>query len=244
MIPFFRKIRKKMADDNKPLKYARYAIGEIILVVIGILIALYINNWNEERKDIINKKLFKQALIEDLQKDTAHINRNIKIAEHHIKIYGDRVIKFEKPDVTLDTIIKLYTMSSIPQMGIMPPNKTTFESLMSTGNIKVFTDGEIRELMTFYDNIKLRYALIQYRYDYSFEKTQELNDKFGFLWKNDKNSSVYKTLIKEMNEGEFVRMYDLALNRYVQASRFAKANSGQLLIQTNELIETLSLDPD
>ena len=51
MINFFRKIRKKMADDNKPLKYMRYAIGEILLVVIGILIALSINNWNEGRKN-------------------------------------------------------------------------------------------------------------------------------------------------------------------------------------------------
>ena len=46
MINFFRKTRKKMADDNKPTKYARYAVGEIVLVVIGILIALQINNWN------------------------------------------------------------------------------------------------------------------------------------------------------------------------------------------------------
>ena len=50
MINFFRKIRKQLADDNKPLKYMRYAIGEIILVVVGILIALSINNWNENRK--------------------------------------------------------------------------------------------------------------------------------------------------------------------------------------------------
>ena len=49
MIPFFRKIRKQMADDNRPLKYMRYAIGEIVLVVIGILIALQINTWNNER---------------------------------------------------------------------------------------------------------------------------------------------------------------------------------------------------
>ena len=49
MIPFFRKIRKKLADDNKPIKYLRYAIGEIVLVVIGILIALQINNWNQNR---------------------------------------------------------------------------------------------------------------------------------------------------------------------------------------------------
>jgi len=50
MINFFRKTRKKLADDNRPLKYARYAFGEIVLVVIGILIALSINNWNEQRK--------------------------------------------------------------------------------------------------------------------------------------------------------------------------------------------------
>ena len=50
MINFFRKIRKELADDNKPLKYMRYAIGEILLVVIGILIALQVNDWNEHRK--------------------------------------------------------------------------------------------------------------------------------------------------------------------------------------------------
>jgi len=60
MIPFFRKIRKKMADDNKPIKYARYAIGEIVLVVIGILIALQINTWNEER---IEKRKEQSVLI-------------------------------------------------------------------------------------------------------------------------------------------------------------------------------------
>jgi bacteriorhodopsin len=55
MIPFFRKIRKQLADDNKPMKYLWYAIGEIALVVIGILIALQINNWNESKKQEKNK---------------------------------------------------------------------------------------------------------------------------------------------------------------------------------------------
>jgi hypothetical protein len=54
MINFFRKIRKQLADDNKPLKYARYAIGEIVLVMIGILLALQVNNWNEDRIKKIN----------------------------------------------------------------------------------------------------------------------------------------------------------------------------------------------
>lgn len=50
MIKFFRKIRQKLLSENKFSKYLLYAIGEIILVVIGILIALSINNWNENRK--------------------------------------------------------------------------------------------------------------------------------------------------------------------------------------------------
>ena len=74
MINFFRKIRKKLADDNKPLKYARYAIGEIVLVVIGILIALSINNWNEGRKKSSLTKTYRLKLIEELDSDIKNLN--------------------------------------------------------------------------------------------------------------------------------------------------------------------------
>ena len=67
MIGFFRRIRKKLADDNQFLKYSRYAIGEIVLVVIGILIALQINNWNENRKEKNQSIFYHQQLINDLQ---------------------------------------------------------------------------------------------------------------------------------------------------------------------------------
>jgi len=58
-----------MADDNKPLKYMRYAIGEILLVVVGILIALYINNWNEERQEKRLVQSYAKSLISDLEGD-------------------------------------------------------------------------------------------------------------------------------------------------------------------------------
>ena len=51
MIYFFRNIRRQLASENRSLKYLRYAIGEILLVMIGILLALQVNNWNEQRKD-------------------------------------------------------------------------------------------------------------------------------------------------------------------------------------------------
>ena len=50
MLGFFRKIRKQLAGENKVARYARYAMGENLLVTIGILIALQVNNWNEDAK--------------------------------------------------------------------------------------------------------------------------------------------------------------------------------------------------
>lgn len=58
-----------MADDNKPLKYLRYAIGEIILVVIGILIALQVNNWNEKRKNSAKYKAVLEQIYTVLDQD-------------------------------------------------------------------------------------------------------------------------------------------------------------------------------
>jgi len=68
-----------MADDNEPMKYARYAIGEILLVVIGILIALQINNWNEERKESLAIKNVLIEIKEDLIEDRAELERNIEL---------------------------------------------------------------------------------------------------------------------------------------------------------------------
>ena len=62
MIPFFRKIRKTLADDNKPIKYLRYAIGEIVLVVFGILIALQINNWHKSNEKNELKSVYLKSL--------------------------------------------------------------------------------------------------------------------------------------------------------------------------------------
>ena len=62
MIKFFRKIRYKLMNENKTGEYFKYAIGEILLVVVGILIALGINNWNEDRKAKQNEKVLLEKL--------------------------------------------------------------------------------------------------------------------------------------------------------------------------------------
>ena len=69
MIKFFRRIRQNLLNEGKTTKYFKYAIGEIVLVVLGILIALSINNWNDARKDRITEKELYRTLIKSLESD-------------------------------------------------------------------------------------------------------------------------------------------------------------------------------
>ena len=81
MLTFFRRIRKGLLGDGSTSKYLVYAIGEIALVVIGILIALQINNWNEYRKDRIKEKEILVNLEVCLEKNIDLINDFIQNLE-------------------------------------------------------------------------------------------------------------------------------------------------------------------
>jgi len=78
MIKFFRKIHQKLIEQQKVRSYFLYAIGEIILVVIGILIALQINNWNEIRKLNKTEKEFLSNIYNDLVIDSTQFTYTLK----------------------------------------------------------------------------------------------------------------------------------------------------------------------
>ena len=104
MIKFFRKIRQKTLTENKFGKYLTYAIGEIILVVIGILIALSINNWNEDRKDVKREIKMLYDIQNDVNKNIKNIAEGIIILEEGIKRSKEMVSAFEK-QTKYDTIM-------------------------------------------------------------------------------------------------------------------------------------------
>ena len=86
MIKFFRKIRYNLIDKNKTGKYLKYAIGEIVLVVIGILIALSINTWNENRKNKISESEYYCKILADFELDRKNIVRLQEQANYKIEI--------------------------------------------------------------------------------------------------------------------------------------------------------------
>ena len=87
MITIFRRIRKKLADENKPVLYMRYAFGEIILVVIGILIALQINNWNQSQKELNKEVQLYSEIYGDLKDESIRIDEHIEEVHKYQKLH-------------------------------------------------------------------------------------------------------------------------------------------------------------
>lgn len=79
MIKFFRNIRQRMVNENRVSKYLLYATGEIILVVIGILIALNINMYNGDRKDRAQERVLLETIQQDLRRDTVDMQMNLSL---------------------------------------------------------------------------------------------------------------------------------------------------------------------
>ena len=153
MINFFRKTRKKLADNNQFFKYSRYAIGEIALVVIGILIALQINNWNQTQ---LNRKFEVTMLSEiksSLELDLKNTQRGFKprlesksqgIQELLTMITSDKTY----PDSVL---LKSYNKMARSLTSSLDYNKGGYEGLKSVGLDKISNDSLRRELILLYE---------------------------------------------------------------------------------------------
>jgi hypothetical protein len=150
MIKFFRKIRQKLLKENKYSKYLTYAIGEIILVVIGILIALSINNWNENRKTEEKRRIHYRQLLVDLKTDKDYCKNRIGNFEAILKKYADYEKEFQKGAVNLET--SLINISELQIGGIHLFFKTnTIKTLISTGDISLFPQNINNSLTTYLD---------------------------------------------------------------------------------------------
>ena len=147
MIKFFRKIRYDLMEKNKTGKYLKYAIGEILLVVIGIIIALQLNNWNESRnqsyKEIISLKALKSELQNDLNTEfipgkNNYLRRNKSLSQI-IEVYR------KKDTISKDSLLNCFRRSITDRNFAL--NEAAFENLKSTG-INLITNDSLRLKIT------------------------------------------------------------------------------------------------
>ena len=145
MIKFFRKIRYNLMEQNKTGKYFKYAIGEIILVVLGILIALSINNWNEDRKSrVVELKVLKQ-IEGDLSKNLSQLD-NAANAMEEIQKSCEIIIKvWENKSKYSDSLSLHFFKSTWSGVGYMTGIATSgYDNLENLG-FDLIQNDSIRE---------------------------------------------------------------------------------------------------
>ncbi|HSQ86106.1 MAG TPA: DUF6090 family protein, partial [Desulfobacterales bacterium] len=145
MIKFFRKIRQNLVSEGKTGKYLKYAFGEIILVMIGILLALQVNNWNESRKDRIketsNLKSLKSELITSLEELYSDYRR---ILDYQKSTFNVLSYIEQKPELT-DSMYNDFYKSC--QFSFFFPKTSTYEMLKS-GSLELIKSDSLRMLIT------------------------------------------------------------------------------------------------
>ncbi|MBT8297953.1 MAG: hypothetical protein KJO52_06425 [Maribacter sp.] len=142
MIKFFRHIRYTLMEQNKTSKYLKYAIGEIILVVIGILIALQINNWNQDRINANEELSILKSLKAGLKKDQADILYNKSYFIESIAD-ADKVIEALENDLPYNDSIPVYIGRMMRPMKFLH-STSAFETLKSKG-IGFIRNTELRD---------------------------------------------------------------------------------------------------
>ena len=152
MIPVFRRIRKKMADDNRPLKYMRYAIGEIVLVVIGILIALQINNWNEDKNNAaqVNKHLATLKL--NLQDDVKQAEKLLIVIDTALQ-YSNTFLDQFKTVKPVDKSVQMYLIFLMLEHNL-EVNKSGMNAIINSNGMAYINEALQLKILNYYRHIE------------------------------------------------------------------------------------------
>jgi len=147
MLPFFRKIRWRLAHDNQFLKYSRYAIGEIVLVVIGILIALQINTWNQINKN----KTEESKLLQSFDGEFSRNNENIKTIQRHYAEIKESNRKLMDLIGENSSHINASNTDSLLAAAIdidnFLPSNYVLDDMVSTGKLELISSEKLKELL-------------------------------------------------------------------------------------------------
>ena len=181
MITFFRRLRVKLIGKGNFRKYLLYATGEILLVVIGILIALQVNNWNQTRIEMAEAAEFRLRLLDDFYEEIALMGAVIDyatIVSDHASRAIDVFETGEIPDGSTPDqfLIDLYQASQIQEVS--QPN-STYQELLSAGKLELIQNDSLRSTIISY-----------YSYDWSNSIAFRVDDPYRENIRNVIPSSI------------------------------------------------------
>jgi len=155
MIKIFRNIRKNLIMENKTSKYFKYAIGEIVLVVIGILIALQINNWNENRKNSQYEQNYLQRILKDLHKDQTELEMHLNKDTLKLDAFTQMMRMIRTNSITSNQQAFLGALNSVQGANWFEGNDVVFSEMKFSGKLALITSEELREsIQNYYKHVE------------------------------------------------------------------------------------------
>ncbi len=223
MLPIFRRIRKKLADNNKPMKYLRYAIGEIVLVVIGILIALQINNMNEDRIQAKELDGLMKSISSAIQSDIGYLGL-LRTARESIGIKADSIfgayIDVQNPTLVFgDYAFVANTFNELTNLIYYQPNLSAFEALKNSIYLSKLQGTDIELLLNTYYTSAERLQKQEESHNQSIKADYQ-------TWSNtfrNNGSGVFMTPWDYLGEGEIKEQFLEILNSQDTKALFAKS---------------------
>ena len=162
MLKFFRKIRQQLISENKFSSYLFYAIGEIALVVIGILLALQISTWNQSRQNRQLEMEYLTRLQSDLQADTAMLIEFQRVTAYKTdflkSILKDELKEFKVTKADNSDLLNIHAsrFSSVPV-----PRDNAFQEMQSSGNLGLIQNDQLKEsIFNYYRLLRSRTAAL------------------------------------------------------------------------------------
>ena len=211
MIKFFQKNRQNSIKENKTINYFKYAIGEIVLVVIGILIALGINNWNERRNNKEEETTSIKRILSDLKTEKFMLESSKKQFKKNRKFLID-IVYNEKSD-GLDSIGFYFS----PFIHIK--SNSEYISLKSSGKLNLISNEKLRyNLVNFYE---VYYNVYEENSEYSkrllYDRTLKyLNDVFPTDTTNLINPVLVKQKLKDPKFKYIINDQIISLNDQIK----------------------------
>ena len=217
--------------ENKTGKYFKYAIGEIILVVIGILIALQINNWNEQRKSNALLNLYQENIIFELKENLVHLKEldsTNRIRKRSIETYID----YYNLENLNSIILKKKADSAQLQIALFNTNTYSLEDLMTTGNIKLFPLDKKNALLK-YKKYEDQFVFLQSKtIDFLTTKLDDFERDIDIIFTNgysNKEHSEVKNWAYDINSSQFrkrnnyiisfLELYEYQMNALTKLSK-------------------------
>lgn len=230
----FNKMRYQLLISGKGFRYFKYAFGEIILVVIGILIALQINTWNEARKEHIKLKTAIQSVYNDLISDSLLISDALPQVYQRNAINTKLLKRSYATESNLDTLVKIMKSEFPVRWYSSPPfNTNTFSNLKSTGAFDILPPKIKEPLSNYYTVMASNQDLVEKTLDQYRIHLDDFVKKYNIIGRlyddNYNNSYLYNHTWSNIDSKDFTPRVAVMLASYTVLYKIAKSE-----LETNQ----------